>query len=129
MTEAGRDIALKIESARIAFTGKVGNERSCKVQVIASHRKLPEDAVLWFASLEGVSGSTFSLQAELIESGAGFYLCEHQALQNVKLELCLENDSWRLELSCELFSMGWDPNTIRVRTALELCEDFDVMGA
>ena len=98
------------------------------VRFSVSDAPLVQTSRMEFAALEGVSGPTFAFQSELIESGAGFYLYEHQALQNVKLELRLENNRWRLDLTCELFSMGWDPTTIKVRTALALCDDFDVMG-
>jgi hypothetical protein len=44
----------------------------------------------------------------------------------VKLDLHLDQQQWRLELSCALFSMGWDSQRFKVSTDLELCEDFDL---
>jgi hypothetical protein len=125
VTESGRDIELQIVSARIAFVGPGGADPVCKVQVIASHSDLPEEAVLWFNALRGVRGPTFSLRADVMESGAGFRLFEDQALEDVKLDLHLDQQRWCLELTCALFSMGWDPKRINVNADLELCGDLE----
>src|SRR3712207_1726105 len=103
MTEAGRDIELQVVSARIAFVDTGDTGPVCKIQVIASHPDLPENAILWFNALKGVSGPTFSLREEVMESGAGFHLFEDQALEDVKLDLHLAQQKWRLELTCALF--------------------------
>src|SRR5262245_41394576 len=125
MTEAGRDIELQIVSARVAFLNSVGAEPVCKVQVVASHPDLPEIAVLWFGALHGFRGPTFSLREAGVESGpAVFELFEHSALEDVKLDMHLDQQQWRLELSCALFSMGWDSQRFEVSTDLELCADF-----
>ena len=60
-----------------------------------------------------------------MESGAGFHLFEDQALEDVKLDLHLVQQKWRLELTCALFSMGWDPKRFKVSADLELCDDFE----
>jgi hypothetical protein len=125
MTESGRDIELQIVSARIAFVNSGGAAPVCKVQVIASHPDLPEDAVLWFKALKGVRGPTFSLREEVMESGAGFHLFEDQALEDVKLDLNLDQQKWGLELTCALLSMGWDPKRFKVSADLELCDDVE----
>ena len=121
MTEGGRDIELQIVSARIAFVDSV-----CKIQIIASHPDLPEDAVLWFNALQGVRGPTFALREDVMESGAGFHLFEDQALEDVKLDLHLDQQQWRLELTCALLSMGWDSQRFKVSADLELCDDLEV---
>jgi hypothetical protein len=125
MTEGGRDHELQIVSARIAFTSPEGADPVCKVQVVASHPDLPDDnAVLWFAALKGVRGPAFSLREEVIGLDVGgFHLCEDSALEDVKLDLHLDQQQWRLELSCALFSMGWDSNRFKVSADLELCDD------
>jgi hypothetical protein len=133
MTENGRDVAFTITSARIAFNGK-GEDGTCKIEVTASHPEIPDDAVLWFASVKGRRDSDFSFQAEVIDwtdaathpSKAGFYLYEHSALEDVNLEVRQEAERWRLELTCALLSMGWDPNKIRASTDLELSDDFEL---
>src|SRR5687768_12556547 len=102
MTESGRDIEFQIASAQIAFVNSGGADPVCKVQVIASHPDLPEEAVLWFNALKGVRGPTFSLREDVMESGAGFHLFEDQALEDVKLDLRLDQHKWRLELTCAL---------------------------
>lgn len=126
MTEEGRDHVFKNVSAQMAFTNPDGAERSCKIQVIATHPVLPRDAVLWFKSLKGVRGSTYSLHEEVIESDAGFYLFDHHTLESVKLDLRLEKQCWRLELTCALFSMGATSQEFKVSTDLELCDGFDL---
>lgn len=127
MTEAGRDHEFQIVSARIAFVSPEGADPVCKIQAIASHPDLPDEhAVLWFAAVKEVRGPKYSLREDVIESGAGFYLFEHSALEDVKLDLHLEQQQWRLELSCALFSMGWDSKRFKVNTVLELCDDFEL---
>jgi len=125
MTESGRDIELQIISARIAFVNSGGADPVCKVQVLASHPDLPEDAVLWFNALKGVRGPTFSLREDVMESGAGFHLFEDQALEDVKLDLHLDRQKWHLDLRCALFSMGWDRTRFKVSADLELCDDLE----
>jgi hypothetical protein len=125
MTESGRDIQLQVASARIAFVNPEGADPVCKVQVIASHPDLPEEAVLWFNALKGVRGPTFSLREDVMESGAGFHLFEDQALEDVKLDLRLDQHKWRLELTCALFSMGWDSKRFKVSADLEPCDDLE----
>jgi hypothetical protein len=125
MTEAGRDIELTIVSARIAFVNPDAPDATCKIQVIASHPDLPENAVLWFNPLKGVRAPAFSLQQDVLESGAGFHLFEDSALEDVKLDLHLHQQQWRLELTCALLSMGWDSQRFKVSADLELCDDFD----
>ena len=126
MNESGRDVELRIVSARIAFVSPVEADPVCQVQVIASHPDLPENAVVWFNALRGVRGPTLSLQEDVMESGAGFHLFEDQALESVKLDLKLEQQTWRLELTCALFSMGWEPTRIKVSTDLQLCDSLEL---
>jgi hypothetical protein len=123
MTESGRDNELRIVSARIAFVESGGADPVCNIRAISSHPDLPEDAVLWFDALKGVRGPTFSLREEVMESGAGFHLFEDQALEDVKLDLHLDQQKWHLELTCALFSMGWDSQRFRVSADLEQCDD------
>jgi hypothetical protein len=126
MTEDGRDIELQIVSARIAFASADGADPVCKVQIIASHPNLPENAVLWFAALKGVRGPAFSLREEVLErADAGFHLFEDSGLEDVKLDLHLDQQQWRLELTCALFSMGWDSQRFKVSADLELCDDIE----
>lgn len=123
MTESGRDNEFQIVSAQIAFVSREGADPVCKVRVIASHPELPQDAILWFDALKGVRGPTFSLREEVMGSGAGFELFEYSALEDVKVDLHLNQQQWRLELTCALFSMGWDSQRFQVSTNLELCDD------
>ena len=128
MNESGRDVAFRIVSARIAFEGSRDADPVCQVRVVASRPKLPEDAVLWFDALRGVRGPTFSLREDVLERGAGFHLGEDQALEDVKLDLRLDGQTWHLDVTCALLSMGWEPTRIAVSADLELCERLDPAG-
>jgi hypothetical protein len=125
MTEAGREIDFKIVSAQIAFQDAEGGEPACKIQVIAAHPDLDENAVLWFGPLKGVRGPKFSLHEEVMERGGGFHLFEDSALENVHLELRLEKQGWRLDVTCALFSMGWESQSFKVSTDLKLCDEIE----